>query len=136
MVPTRVFLPLTVANAAMTNEPLIAPRLIPATRIILAPGAATAAAGSAAAAGRIERPRAIGVTKLRSMLTQSCDVYGRSLPSSVNINGLSGVCTVSQLLGVTPGVGPWLSTEFVPGYSEINSSLEVLLCFFCHTQKA
>ena len=33
------------------------------------------------------------------------------------LNGVSGDSNVNQELGATPGVGPWASTELVPGYS-------------------
>ena len=33
-----------------------------------------------------------------------------------------------------PGVGPWLSTELVPGYCSMISRLSVQPCFFCHSQ--
>src|SRR5579862_2623799 len=50
------------------------------------------------------------------------------------LNGASGVSIVSQTLPGTPGVGPWESTELVPGYSSIISNLSLLLLICCHSQ--
>ena len=69
------------------------------------------------------------------MSMQSSDVYGRTEPSSsVFWNGFNGVSSVSQAPPWIPGVGPWLSTEFVPGYPSITSSLSVNPCRFCQSQ--
>src|SRR5687767_6298709 len=69
------------------------------------------------------------------MLMQSSEVYARVLLPSTFLNGSSGDSSVSHEFGTVPGVGPWLSTELVPGYSGRMSRWSVKPFCFCQSQK-